>query len=282
MKSVLITGGSGWFGQGMVKHLLDRNLCERICIFSRGEFNQAVMRKKFKDDKRLRWFIGDIRDKSRLAWACQGIDLVIAAAALKRIEVGFENPEEMVRTNILGAMNTIEAARNAGVQKVIFLSSDKAYQPISPYGQSKALAESLMLASNNTRGATGPIFASTRYGNVLGSTGSVIPTWRSLMAQGERVVPVTDPGCTRFAMTLPQAVELVVKTARTMAGGELIIPDLPAMSMGNLAKAMGVDMDIRGLPAWEKKHESMGPGNSSDKARRLTVPEIKALLQEIE
>lgn len=292
MKSVLITGGSGAFGTAFVKFLttFHPTIPQRIAIYSRSEHRQAEMQREFPD-QRLRFFIGDVRDRERLRRAMEGIEVVIHAAALKRIEVGAYNPLEVKKTNIDGAANVIEAAMDARVSRVVALSTDKAYQPISPYGTSKAFAESLFLAANNTRGWKGPIFSVCRYGNIWNSTGSVVPTWRRIIRDQMRpgngdsnfwpdplVVPVTDPDCTRFFMTMQQAVDLVFDTALHAIGGETIIPDLPAYRLGDLAEAMGAKMEIKGLPDYEKLHESMGPDNSSDKARRMTVAELKEAL----
>jgi len=282
MKSVLITGGSGAFGTACARRLLTSHSPGpgRIVILSRGEHRQADMERELRDldpKERLRFFVGDVRDRDRLRRAMEGIEVAIHAAALKRIEVGAYNPLEVKKTNIDGAANVVEAATDAGVERVVGLSSDKAYQPVSPYGTSKAFAESLFLAANNTSGSHGPRFAVTRYGNIWNSTGSVVPTWKSILKTGS-VVPVTDPECTRFFMTLTEAVDLVLRTAETMKGGETVIPTLPAYRLGDLAEAMGAKMDVRGLPAWEKRHESMGPGNSSDKARRMTVAELREQL----
>jgi len=279
MKSILVTGGAGFFGRGFVREALDRG-AERVCIFSRGEYQQALMRREFDDDSRLRWFIGDVRSQDRLEEAMDGIDVVVHAAALKRIEVGFYNPDEMFATNIDGTRNVIRAAKRAGVRKVIGLSSDKAFEPCSAYGISKAGAECLILAANNTRGASGPIFAAVRYGNVWNSTGSIVPTWRARIAGGGVDLPVTDPECTRFFMRRAEAVELVMETADTMRGGELAIPALPAFRVGDLAAAFGLPMALTGLSEFEKKHESMGPGNSSDRARRMSVAELREALCE--
>ena len=275
LRSVLVSGGTGTFGRAFARRLLDDGLAERVCVFSRGEHAQADMRNGYGSDERLRWFIGDVRDRDRLRRAMEGVDTVVHAAALKRIEVGHYNPVEMVKTNVLGAVNVIEAATDAGVSRVVALSSDKAYRPVSPYGTSKALAESLFLAANNARGEHGPRFAVCRYGNVAGSNGSVIPLWRAMIAAGADTVPVTDPDATRFWMTIGEAVDLVLDTVATMRGGELRIPELPAYRVGDLAEAMGVGMEIRGLPAWEKKHESMRDDLSSDATRRMGVAEIR-------
>jgi UDP-N-acetylglucosamine 4,6-dehydratase/5-epimerase len=281
VKSVLITGGSGAFGTACVTHLMTRRRYspDRIAIYSRSEHRQAEMQRQLHDPReRLRFFIGDVRDRDRLRRAMEDIQVVIHAAALKRIEVGAYNPLEVKKTNIDGASNVIEAAHDAGVSKVVALSSDKAFEPISPYGTSKAFAESLFTAANNARGRMGPRFAVVRYGNVWNSTGSVVPTWRAIL-QNSDTVPVTDPECTRFYMTMDEAVGLVLDTIETMRGGEIAIPTLPAYRLGDLAEAMGAKMDIRGLPTYEKLHESMGPSNSSDKARRMSVAELKEVLR---
>jgi UDP-N-acetylglucosamine 4,6-dehydratase len=277
MRSVLITGGTGAFGSAFA---LECEMAEvdRIVIYSRGEYRQFQMRQQM-DSPRFRWFIGDVRDRDRLRRAMQGVEVVVHAAALKRIEVGFYNPIEMVKTNVMGAINVIEAAQDAGVRKVVAISSDKAFQPVSPYGASKALAESLFLSSNNARGQEGPRYAVCRYGNVWNSTGSVVPVWRNMIANGNKEVTVTDPDCTRFFMRMPQAVWLVLETIEKMQGGELRIPELPAYRLGDLAEAMGVEMRITGLPAFEKKHEGMDANNCSKDARRMTVGELKVALE---
>lgn len=233
------------------------------------------MAEEFGNDRRLRFFIGDTRDRDRLRRAFLGVDIVIHAAALKRIEVGQYNPFEMVQTNVMGAMNVCEAAIDSNVQRVVALSSDKAYQPISPYGQTKALAESIFRFAY--RADHGPIFAVTRYGNVWKSQGSVVPRWQEALKRGDTVV-VTDPEVTRFFMTMDEAVDLVHRTMVTMKGGELNIPTLPAYRLGDLAEAMGAKMKIIGLPPWEKKHEGMCDGNTSDKARRMSIEELRSYL----
>lgn len=282
MKSVLITGGTGAFGQAFTRYLLKHVEPSRIVIYSRNEFNQHLMAAALREhEKRLRFMIGDVRDRDRLKRALHDIDTVIHAAALKRIEVGHYNPIEMVKTNIDGAVNLIEATQDAGVKKVILLSSDKAFQPVSPYGLSKAMAECLFIAANNIRGWDGPSYSVCRYGNVWNSTGSVVPIWKKIIAEQKMapmVVPVTDPDCTRFFMTMDEAIDLVMKAYREMRGGEVFVPTLPAYRLGDLAEAMGARMSIKGLPAWEKKHESMAEGNSSDIAERLTVEDLRRAL----
>lgn len=280
MRSVLVTGGSGFFGRAFARRALELGT-ERVCVYSRGEYAQHLMREEFNNDSRVRWFIGDVRDRDRLRRAMQGIDLVVHAAALKRVEVGVENPTEMKKTNIDGTQNVIESAIDAGVRRVIHLSTDKAYQACSPYGLSKAMAEAHILAANNERGSSGPLFSACRYGNVWGSTGSVVPRWLALIATGAARVPVTDPGCTRFFMTRDQAVQLVIDTARSMKGGELVIPDLPAYRLGDLAEAIGIGMHIRGLPKTEKLHESMSSDRCSADAPRMSIEELRGALERI-
>jgi UDP-N-acetylglucosamine 4,6-dehydratase/5-epimerase len=303
VRSVLITGGSGFFGRAFVDRLLtapyefnqpvvqitpdgERLLhpaaARRICVYSRDEHKQAAMREAWSlegggDEPRLRFFIGDVRDKDRLWRAMRGVDVVVHAAALKRIDVGWYDPDEVAKTNVIGAMNVIAAAELAGVERVVALSTDKAYQPVSPYGLSKAMAEALFLNANNARGSTGPRFAVCRYGNVWGSTGSVAPRWKALMKAGISSVPLTDPECTRFFMRIGEAVDLVLNTIETMPD-EVAIPTLPAYRLGDLAEAMGAQTHTVGLPAWEKRHESMSDGVSSDLARRMTVNELKEAL----
>ena len=279
---VLVTGGTGFFGQHFVRRLLDDHLSDRICIYSRDEFKQFHMRERFQDDSRLRWFIGDVRDEARLSRAMRGVLVVVHAAALKRIEVGFYNPSEMVKTNVLGTMNVVEACQDNRVRTAVLLSSDKAFQPISAYGQSKALAESIFLASNGTGGVLGTRFMVTRYGNVANSTGSVIPVWRAAMAAG-KPVRVTDPEATRFWMYAHEAVDLVMAAIVAPANVRpLLIPTLPAYRLGDLCDAMApMGRVIGSLPAHEKMHESMDFYNSSDIAKRLTVDQLKEMLTHV-
>ena len=272
---VLVTGGTGFFGQHFVRRLLEDHLSDRICIYSRDEWKQAQMREAFGNDSRLRWFIGDVRDEGRLWRAMKGVQVVVHAAALKRIEVGFYNPSEMVKTNVLGTMNVVEACQDCGVRTAVLLSSDKAFQPISAYGQSKALAESIFLASNGTGGALGTRFMVTRYGNVSNSTGSVIPLWRAALKSGARV-RITDPDATRFWMYSGEAVDLVLAAITSPSNApSLLVPDLPAFRLGDLAAAIGIeDADIVGLPAHEKLDESMDGTRCSATARRMSIQEL--------
>jgi len=265
---VLITGASGFFGCGFVAKLLYGNLASRICVYSRDEAKHAAMRAEIGADERMRYFIGDVRDRERLARAMNGCDTVVHAAALKRIEVGHYDTADMVKTNVMGSINVAECAEDSGIKNVVLLSTDKAYQPISPYGYSKAIAERIFLSAG---------FKVTRYGNVAGSTGSIIPVWRQAIKEG-REITVTDPDCTRFYMTLQQAVDLVLESLR--GDKQLMIPDLPAYRVDDLRRAMSCGMyKVTGLPAWEKKHESMCEDGSSETARRMTVEELREALK---
>ena len=289
MNSILITGGTGFFGQCFTKYLLSTSEYDRICIYSRDEHKQARMLHEFDSDSRLRFFIGDVRDQARLTRAMSGVDVVVHAAALKRIETGFYNPDEMLKTNVHGTLNVIDAASINHVERVVYLSTDKAYQPVSPYGLSKAMAEALVLSANLTH-ASSTKFAVTRYGNVAGSTGSVIPKWRALIKSHydqpipdfnpppAPQVPVTDPDCTRFWMYPEEAVALVMQAIEEMPASPLI-PRLPAFSLRDLASAMGASMLVCGLPMGEKKHESMEIGNCSETAERMTVEQLKEALK---
>lgn len=312
--NLLITGGTGYFGQAFTKAMLYRGDCERICIYSRGEYAQHLMRQKFNDDQRLRFFIGDVRDQQRLELAMRNIDVVIHAAALKRVEVGEMNPTEMIQTNIDGTRNVIQAALNTGEMDVVYLSTDKACAPLNAYGASKLMGEKMMLAANNMAGTDGPRFAVTRYGNVAGSTGSVIPIWRALAkTQSPTILPITDPNCTRFWMSPKEAVDLVDWTMMNMTGGEIVVPSLPAYNIVDLATAMGAGAEITGMKPGEKLHEEMltaaeapafkrfNPTGywinapwadnewevrqqcmSSETARRMTIEEIRTRLEEID
>jgi UDP-N-acetylglucosamine 4,6-dehydratase/5-epimerase len=270
--SVLITGATGTLGRALSSHLLSNNMVNRLCLLSRGEHTQAEMRAQLGDDARCRWFIGDVRQMSRLERAMQGVDLVIHAAALKRVDTARYNVEEAIQTNVGGSLNVVEAARLAGVKRVVGISSDKAFLPRNTYGQTKALMESLFLAANENSGANGPKYAICRYGNVFCSASSVVPKWVAMIRAGAKSVPLTDARCTRYYMELREAVELVVGTAAHMKnGGELAIPELPAYRLGDIVEALGVEAQVIGLPIWEKLAEQMTDEGSSETARRLSV-----------
>ncbi len=255
--SILVTGGTGSFGKAFVRYALDHLDPRRIAILSRDELKQSEMRKDFPDD-RLRWFIGDVRDRERLLRAFHGVDHVVHAAALKQVDTAEYNPFEYVKTNILGSQNVIETAIDTGVRKVVALSTDKASSPINLYGATKLTADKLFVGANNYSDAQGADFAVVRYGNVMGSRGSVIPLFRQLAAEG-RPLPVTDTRMTRFWITLPQAVRFVVDSFDRMTGGELFVPRIPSMRITDLIEAVapGAPTYEIGIRPGEKLHEEM-------------------------
>lgn len=255
---VLITGGTGTFGRAMAHRLLDRG-CSKVIIFSRDEVKQAEMREEFDNHPRLRFFLGDVRDRRRLEQAFRGVHDVFHAAALKRIEACAYDPEEAIRTNVFGSMNVRAAAIEARVDRVVALSTDKACAPSTVYGATKLCMEAVFTSSTSlaNRGVGGTEFSVIRYGNVAGSRGSVIPTWRAAILRGE-TINVTDPDATRFWFTIEGAVDLALWASENMAGGELIVPYLDAFSVGDLAKVMGhVSKILMPMRPGEKVHESM-------------------------
>lgn len=255
---ILITGGTGSFGKTFVRYALDHLNPRRLIIFSRDELKQYDARQLFKDDPRLRWFIGDIRDERRLLRAMHNVDYVVHAAALKQVDTAEYNPFEFVKTNVVGSQNVIEAAIDCGVKKVVALSTDKASSPINLYGATKLTADKLFISGNHYAAAYETRFSVVRYGNVMGSRGSVIPFFRRLAEAGESL-PITDLRCTRFFITLPQAVEFVVDSFEQMHGGELYVPRIPSMKITDLAQAIapGAAMHDVGLRPGEKLHEEM-------------------------
>ncbi|MEI5671784.1 MULTISPECIES: UDP-N-acetylglucosamine 4,6-dehydratase (inverting) [unclassified Nocardioides] len=269
--SLLITGGTGSFGKTFTRYALDHLDPARLVIYSRDELKQYEMRQQFGDDPRLRWFLGDVRDERRLARAMHGVDHVVHAAALKQVDTAEYNPFEFVKTNVLGSQNVIEAAIDTGVQKVVALSTDKASSPINLYGATKLTADKLFISGNHYAAGYDTRFAVVRYGNVMGSRGSVIPFFRRLAAEG-RSLPITDLRCTRFFITLEQAVRMVVDTFDLMQGGELLVPRIPSMKVTDLAQAIapGAEMHDVGLRPGEKLHEEM---ISPEEGRRALVLE---------
>ena len=256
--SVLVTGGTGSFGKAFIAELLRNHGPKRIVIFSRDELKQYECRQLFGDDPRLRWFIGDIRDRHRLNRAMHGVDYVVHAAALKQVDTAEYNPWEFVQTNIIGSQNVIEASIDSGVKKVVALSTDKASSPINLYGATKLTADKLFVTGNHYAAAYPSRFSVVRYGNVMGSRGSVIPFFRKLAAEG-RSLPITDLRMTRFFITLPQAVRFVTDSFEWMQGGELYVPRIPSMKITDLAQAVapGAEMHEIGLRPGEKLHEEM-------------------------
>lgn len=258
MSSILITGGSGFLGRSLAAALQKDSEYSRICIYSRGEHTQAEMRSQIPPQhlERFRFFVGDVRDLTRLRRAMDGCDAVIHTAALKRVEVGEYCPDEMVRTNVDGTMNVIEAARELGIKKALFISSDKACQPLNAYGATKLLAEKLFLAANGSSTK----YSVVRYGNVAGSTGSVLTFWRQQVNIGAPLL-VTDPEMTRFWMRLSDATAMVLYWLGEMRGGELAMPDLHAYRLGDLADACisvwGGRVQFIAPRPGEKPHEAM-------------------------
>jgi len=256
--SILITGGTGSFGKAFLEQVLNSESPARVVIFSRDELKQYEMRQIWGDDPRVRFFLGDIRDLDRLKMALRGVDYVVHAAALKQVDTAEYNPMEYVKTNVLGSENVIQASIDAGVKKVVALSTDKASSPVNLYGATKLTADKLFISSNHYAVDGGTRFSVVRYGNVMGSRGSVIPFFRRLAAAGEPI-PITDARMTRFWITLPQAVDFGIKSFRDMSGGELYVPRIPSMKVIDLAEAIapGAKMVDIGIRPGEKLHEEM-------------------------
>lgn len=262
-KSILITGGTGSFGKRFVETLLKNYSPKKIVIYSRDELKQYEMSQVFGIDKYkcMRYFIGDVRDKERLTMAARDMDIIIHAAALKHVPIAEYNPMECVRTNINGAENVVDAAIANGVQRVVALSTDKAANPINLYGATKLASDKIFVAANNISGRIGTRFSVVRYGNVVGSRGSVIPFFRKLIEDGADHIPITDDRMTRFWITLPQGVNFVLSSLEIMQGGEIFIPKIPSMKMTDLAKVMAPNLPqkIVGIRPGEKLHEIMVP-----------------------
>ena len=277
--SVLITGGTGTLGKSLIEFLLKKTEVRRIAIFSRDELKQLQLQIHFKNDPRLRWFLGDIRDLDRLKRAFHGVDYVIHAAALKQVDTGEYNPIEFIKTNVLGSQNVIDAAIDAGVKRVVALSTDKASSPINLYGATKLTADKLFVAANNYSFTYGTTFSVVRYGNVMGSRGSVIPFFREIAAQG-KPLPVTDLRMTRFWISIESAVKFVIDSLEMMTGGELYVPRIPSMKIVDLARAVAPDARLEeiGMRPGEKLHEEM---ISADDSRRTTVLENRFVVNPV-
>lgn len=256
--SVLITGGTGSIGTQLIKDLLELSKVKKIAIYSRDELKQQKLRVKFRNDPRLRWFLGDIRDSQRLVRALHGIDFVIHAAALKQVDSGEYNPMEFIKTNVMGSQNLIESCIDAGVKKVIALSTDKASSPINLYGATKLTADKLFIAANNYSQGYGTSFSVVRYGNVMGSRGSVIPLFMKLKDQGQPL-PITDLRMTRFWITISKASQFILDSFQIMKGGELYVPKIPSMKILDLAEIISPNSKITeiGIRPGEKIHEEM-------------------------
>jgi len=258
---MLITGGTGSFGKAFIRHALDTLGVRRLVVFSRDELKQYELRQLLGEDERLRYFIGDVRDRDRLTRAMHGVDHVVHAAALKQVDTAEYNPFEYVRTNIAGSQNVVEAAIDCGVRKVVALSTDKASSPINLYGATKLVADKLFVSANHYAASHVTRFAVVRYGNVVGSRGSVVPYFQRLVREGGSL-PITDKRMTRFWITLDQAVRFVVDSFELMQGGELYVPRIPSMRILDLADALAPGSPIYevGIRPGEKLHEEMiGP-----------------------
>lgn len=260
-KVVLVTGGTGSFGKKFAEIVLRRSQPQKLIIFSRDELKQSEMRARFGEDRYecIRYFIGDVRDRERLYRAFDGVDFVVHAAALKQVPTSEYNPSEAVKTNVLGAMNVIDAAIDCNVKQVIALSTDKAANPLNLYGATKLCSDKLFVAANNYSGHHGTRFSIVRYGNVVGSRGSVIPFFLKMRETG--VLPITDPRMTRFWITLEQGVDFVLASLERMRGGEIFVPKIPSMRVTDLARAVapGCELKTVGIRPGEKLHEVMVP-----------------------
>ncbi|MCL1040834.1 UDP-N-acetylglucosamine 4,6-dehydratase (inverting) [Shewanella marisflavi] len=263
-KSILITGGTGSFGQKYTKTILERYKPKRLIILSRDELKQYEMQQRFNAPC-MRYFLGDVRDGDRLMQAFKEVDYVIHAAAIKQVPAAEYNPTECIKTNIHGAENVIRAAIANNVSKVIALSTDKAANPINLYGATKLASDKLFIAANNMVGSGKTRFAAVRYGNVVGSRGSVVPFFKQLIAEGATSLPITHPDMTRFWITLQDGVDFVLKNFERMQGGEIFVPKIPSVRIADLAKAYGSELehDIVGIRPGEKMHEIMCPADDS-------------------
>lgn len=263
-KTVLVTGGSGSFGNAFVRTVLSHYRPRRLIVFSRDEMKQhemarTIAREELDPTGCLRFFIGDVRDRNRLELAMRDVEIVIHAAAMKIVPAAEYNPFECILTNIHGAENVVKAALASGVERVVSLSTDKAVSPINLYGASKLAADKIMVAANNLAGDRGTRFSVVRYGNVVGSRGSIIPFFQERIRLGDKSLPITDPEMTRFWITLGQGVDFVLSSLAAMEGGEIFIPKIPSMRIVDLARALGpsLDHEIVGVRPGEKLHEVM-------------------------
>ena len=261
--SILITGGTGSFGKAFLSEVLAAHDPARVAIYSRDELKQYEMKQTYGDDPRVRFFIGDIRDRDRLKMAMHGVDYVVHAAALKQVDTAEYNPMEYVKTNILGSENVMLAAIDSGVKKVVALSTDKASSPVNLYGATKLTADKLFISGNHYSYARGTRFAVVRYGNVMGSRGSVIPFFLERRKSG--VLPITDPAMTRFNITLEEGVDLVFFALERALGGEIFVPKIPSYRITELAEAIGPECKhpVVGIRPGEKVHEEMVTSSDS-------------------
>lgn len=260
-KTIFVTGGTGSFGKHFVSMILKRYSPRKVIIYSRDELKQFEMAQMFPENRYpcMRFLIGDVRDRDRLVLAMRETDYVIHAAALKHVPISEYNPIECIRTNVDGAENVVRAALDCGVKKVIALSTDKAANPINLYGASKLVSDKIFVAANNLSGSIGTRFSVVRYGNVIGSRGSVVPFFKKLIDEGAETLPITDPRMTRFWITLEQGVNFVLSSLEMMSGGEIFVPRIPSMKITDIADTMapGIKHDYVGIRPGEKLHETM-------------------------
>ncbi|PNV66931.1 UDP-N-acetylglucosamine 4,6-dehydratase (inverting) [Enteroscipio rubneri] len=265
-KTILVTGGTGSFGNAFTRYVLENYDPKKIIIYSRDEYKQFIMRNKFMEfDSKLRYFIGDVRDSERLHRALRDVDYVVHAAALKQVPACEYNPMEAVKTNIDGAMNLVNASLDSGVEKVVALSTDKAVNPVNLYGGTKLVSDKLFIAANAYRGQSGTTFSVVRYGNVAGSRGSVIPFFDNLIKSGAAELPITDFRMTRFWISLDEGIQLVIKALNEAEGGETFISKIPSFKVTDLATAMAPEakqIEV-GIREGEKLHECMVPAADS-------------------
>jgi UDP-N-acetylglucosamine 4,6-dehydratase len=266
-KTILVTGGTGSFGNAFADRVLAKYDIRKLIVFSRDEQKQFQMEHRLGGQYRekLRFFLGDVRDAERLELAMSGVDVVIHAAALKHVPLAEYNPFECIKTNVHGAENVSTAARRAGVSRVIALSTDKAANPINIYGASKLASDKIFIAANNLTGKSGTRYAVVRYGNVIGSRGSVIPFFKELVANGADHLPITDERMTRFAITLEQGVDFVLSSLKRMEGGEIFVPKIPSLKVTDLARTVAPDLPTKvvGVRPGEKLHELMITGDDA-------------------
>ena len=271
--SIFVTGATGSFGQAFVAKILETYKPRRLVVYSRDELKQYEMQQKMEKYKSpaLRFMIGDVRDRDRLTMAMREVDIVVHAAALKQVPAAEYNPMECVRTNIDGAENVVRAALDNRVKKVIALSTDKAANPVNLYGATKLASDKIFVAANNTSGSIGTRFSVVRYGNVVGSRGSVVPFFLKLKAENAKSLPITDPRMTRFWITIAQGVDFVLSSLEIMKGGEIFVPRIPSMRMTDLAEALapGLKIDTIGIRPGEKLHEVMITEDDSRKTYQL-------------
>jgi len=285
-KTILITGGTGSLGQELTRQILQQDP-KKVIIYSRGEFLQVEMRRKF-NDSRIRFFIGDVRDCSRLKIALTGVEFILHVAALKGVDTCAYNPFEAIQTNVIGAQNVIEAAIARKVEKVVVISSDKASNPINLYGATKLCADKLFIASNAYSGKDGTVFAVVRFGNFIDSNGSVLPYWKALLTNGETILPITDPEMTRFYIDIETAAKFVLKALAEAKQGETWCPKMDSYSILELARSISSTAKIEyiGKRPGEKKHEAMIVADDADRTyefsdRFITLPEFDWMQSEI-